>query len=122
MSKKEVLQSVSWAFKMLLTALLGLLWLLAPSMAVLNIGLVFGSHVGWTSDMVHLASTNAFIVWTSVQIAFIAFDRYVHTKIRTGIEEYHEEFIILKRHWISSVGAPVDLETLKSLKYKLDIK
>jgi hypothetical protein len=122
MSKKEVWQSVSWTFKMLLTAVLGLLWLLAPSIVVFNVGMLLGPTIGWTSEMVRLASTNAFIVWTSVQIAFIAFDRYVHTKIRTGIEEYHEEFIILKRHWISSVGAPVDLETLKSLKHKLAIK
>ena len=122
MSKKEVWQSVSWTFKMLLTAVLGLLWLLIPSIAVFNIGMLLGPSIGWTSDMVHLASTNAFIVWTSVQIAFITFDRYVHSRIRIGIEEYHEEFIILKRHWISSIGAPADLETLKSLKHKLAIK
>ena len=63
MSKKEVWQSVSWTFKMLLTAVLGLLWLLIPSIAVFNIGMLLGPSIGWTSDMVHLASTNAFIVW-----------------------------------------------------------
>ncbi len=119
MSKTEMWQSVYWTFKMLLMAGLGLLWVLGPSLLVFNIGMLLGPYIGWPAAAVQVAATNAFIIWTCVQIAFVIFDHYMHARIRYIIEDYHEELIVLKRRWFTITGTSSELETLKSLKSKL---
>lgn len=119
MSKTEVLQSAAWAIKMLTRSFLGVLWLLGPSLIVYNIGMAFMPYTGWTVEMVRMASTNAFVIWVSVQVLFILFDRYMNTKIREGIEAYHTEYIELKKRWAKITGQAGDLETIKSLREKM---
>lgn len=119
MSKTEVIKSTIWTFKMIGKAFLGVLWLLGPSLIIYNIGPFLMPYTGWTREMISLAATNAFVIWVSVQILLIVFDRYMRIMIRSGIESYHIEYIELKKRWNRITGTPGDLETIKTLKQKL---
>lgn len=119
MTKTEVRNSLMWALRMLGLSCLGFLWILLPSITIFTVGVSFAPIMGWKIETVKLAATNAFIIWMSVQGFFILFDRYMDSKIRYGIEAYHNEFIDLKKRWAHKQGTSTEHETIKTLKEKL---
>jgi hypothetical protein len=107
------------ALKLLAKIAVGITWLLTPSAMVFTVGFLVGPYMNWTTDMIYLASTNAFILWAAIQITFLGCLRHMRHKIRADIEAYHDEFVAL-RYWTAEPGSPkTDLDTLKSLKQKL---
>lgn len=106
------------AFKLLAKIAVGIMWLFSPSSIMFAVGLLVGPYVHWTPSMIYLAATNAFILWASILITFLGCMRHMKHKIRSDIEDYHDQFVAL-RYWTSEAPAKTDLDTLKSLKQKL---
>jgi len=104
--------------KLLAKMAVGIAWLLSPSAIMFAVGILVGPYMHWTTDMIYLAATNAFILWASILITFLSCMRHMRHEIRSDIEDYHDQFVAL-RYWTSEPGAKTELDTLKSLKQKL---
>lgn len=113
-------KSSVWTLRMLAMAMLGMLWLMGPSISVYHVGHFLAPGMGWTPEMIHMASTNAFLIWTATHVLFFLFDRYMTHKIQDGIEQYHIEYIELKKRLLRKTGAAGDLETIRSIRKKLN--
>ena len=108
-----------WGLEGLLRTIGGALWILGPSLIIFNIGMSTLATTGWTIANVQIAATNAFIIWVSVHVLFVFFDRYMHRKIVEGIEKYHVEFNDLRQRWIKMNGPDRELDSIGSLKEKI---
>lgn len=114
--------TAQWISKLLMKLLFGLIWLVIPSVIMLTVGLLVGPHVGWPAPLVYMAAVNAIILWPSMQLTCLVFERHMRRTVKNAIEAYHDEFVAL-RYWVNNgTGGITDLETLKSLKNKLEIE